>query len=278
MTVEWMEYPLSIGTEQETMTITWSDGSTDAIPAHDGDGETIFQLPRFMEEIFKVENFNCLEGATAKFVDQYPTLFRSTSGVLVLRVTSEESFLNAFVCKSKDPAECLLSWLNGDIIQFLDQDYPPEGSTDLHWVSTKEVISMLGSGLLNDFPPIVFDLDEEAKTDHALPQTFGFEKVDLPWWYPPSRQGPTFAYPACFFQPESYIGTPTIEQTTSIAIGMTHQLDQTSWLRIVEGATTGSIAERILNNIDHHADRFEDLTEMAHVLGPLWLERWWNFH
>jgi hypothetical protein len=111
-----MEYPVSLGNEDEAMTISRRDGSTDVVSAHDGegegDGETIYQSPRFMDELFRVENFNCLEGASAKFIDMYPQLFRSETGVLVLRVSSEESFLNALICESKDPVERLLGWMN----------------------------------------------------------------------------------------------------------------------------------------------------------------------
>ena len=35
--IEWMEYPVSLGNEQDEMTITWRDGTTDRVPAHDGD-------------------------------------------------------------------------------------------------------------------------------------------------------------------------------------------------------------------------------------------------
>ena len=46
MTIEWMEYPISLGSDADEMTITWSDGTTDVIPAHDGDSETFYLLSR----------------------------------------------------------------------------------------------------------------------------------------------------------------------------------------------------------------------------------------
>ena len=116
MTIEWMEYPISLGTDEDEMTITWSDGSIDIVPAHDGDGETLSELPGLMDEIFNVDNFNCFEGQSAKFVDTDPTLYRSSTGILVLRVLSSESCMNAFICQSRDAAGCLPGWMWGDAI------------------------------------------------------------------------------------------------------------------------------------------------------------------
>jgi hypothetical protein len=160
VTIEWMEYPISLGSEADEMTITWNDGSTCVVPAHDGDGETIIQLSHLMEEIFRVEYVNCFENQLGRSIDQFPVLFRSPSGVLVLRVMAEDSFLNAFVCKSKDAGECLLSWINGDVAHFAKNiAYPPEGSSDLHWFRVKEVLAMIGAGLLDD---IVWQLRRRA--------------------------------------------------------------------------------------------------------------------
>lgn len=278
MSIEWMEYPVSLGDEEELMTITWGDGSTDVIPANNGDGETIFQLPRLMEEIFRVENFNCLIGASAKFIDYYPQLFRSDTGVLVLRVSSEESFLNAFICKSKNPVDCLLSWMNDEIVNSLDQvDHFPEGTTDLHWVSVREVLAFLGARLLDDFAPIVFDLEEQ---DDGFSNDIGLIKVDLPWWYPPSRKGPSLGYPACFFMPETYkreISFQSLDEP-SIAISVSQRLSEDEWNRLTLGCQIGSIAEKIQENIDGYRDIFSSIAELAALLGPVWLERWRNFY
>jgi hypothetical protein len=43
--IEWMEYPIGLANLDEEVTITWADGSQDVVPGHDGDGETIYQLP-----------------------------------------------------------------------------------------------------------------------------------------------------------------------------------------------------------------------------------------
>jgi hypothetical protein len=281
MPVEWMEYPVSLGNEEEVMTITWRDGSEDVIPAHDGDGETIFQLPQLMEEIFRVENFNCLNGASAKFIDKYPQLFRSSTGVLVLRVSSEESFLNAFVCKSKDPVECLLSWMNNEIIESLDRsDRYPEGVTDLHWVSVREVLAFLGTQLLDNFAPIVFDLDEEAQDEEEISIDLGLTKVELPWWYPPSREGPVFCYPACLFMPETYAREVTIRtlDEPSVAISVSQRLSEDEWNSLLVGCRVGSIAEKIEEDMDGYRDLFSSVAQAAAELGPIWLERWRSFY
>jgi hypothetical protein len=281
MTIEWMEYPVSLGDEEEIMTITWSDGSTDVIPANNGDGETIFQLPRFMDELFRVKNFNCLEGASAKFIDMYPQLFRSESGVLVLRVSSEENFLNAFICQSKDPAECLLSWMNDEIKESLDPiSQYPEGSTDMHWVSVREVLAFLGTQLLDDVAPMVFDPDEEELDVDETSTDLGLIKVDLPWWYPPSREGPDFGYPACLFMPESYVKGVAAQtmNAPSVAISVAQRLSEDEWQRLLAGCRIGSIAEKIEKNIDGYRDHFSSVSRAASELGPIWLERWRNFY
>ena len=281
MAIEWMEYPVSLGDEEELMTVTWRDGSTDVVPAHDGDGETIFQLPRFMEEVFRVENFNCLEGASAKFIDMYPQLFRSETGVLVLRVSSEESFLNAFICKTRDPVECLLSWMNNEIKDSLDPiSRFPEGSSDMHWVSVREILAFLGTQLLEDFPPIVFDLDEDDIDGDEASDDLGFIKVELPWWYPPPREGPAFAYPACLFLPESYELGADIDnfRDPSIALSVSQRLTEDEWNRVLAGCRRGSIAEKIEEDIDNYREKFSTVFRAAASLGPIWLNRWQNFY
>ena len=245
VTIEWMEYPVSLGSEADEMTITWNDGSTCVVPAHDGDGETIIQLSRLMEEIFRVEYVNCFENQFGRSIDQFPVLFRSPSGVLVLRVMAEDSFLNAFVCKSKDAGECLLSWINGDVAHFAkDIAHPPEGSGDLHWFRVKEVLAMIGAGLLDDIPPIVF------------------------------------AFRACLFELESYVQDATIERAseTCVAVSVTHALSQEEWVHLLEGCQTGSIADRILNDSDGFRARFAIVSALVPELGPIWPDRWHSFH
>jgi hypothetical protein len=281
MSIEWMEYPVSLGDEEEIMTITWSDGSTDVIPANNGDGETIFHLPRFMNELFRVKNFNCLVGASARFIDMYPQLFRSESGVLVLRVSSEENFLNAFSCQSKDPVECLLSWMNDEIKESLDPiSHYPEGSTDMHWVSVREVLAFLGTQLLDDVAPMVFDPDEDELDVNETSTDLGLIKVDLPWWHPPSREGPDFGYPACLFMPESYVQGVTAQTLNdpSVAISVTQRLSEDEWQRLLAGCRIGSIAEKIEKNIDGCRDHFSSVSRAASELGSIWLERWRNFY
>jgi hypothetical protein len=276
MTIEWMEYPLSLGSEDELMTISWRDGSSDVVPSNNGDGETIYQLPKLMDEIFKVENFNCFAGQSGRFIDEYPTLFRSDTGVLVLRVTSEERFMNAFICKSKDAADCLLSWFNGEVTRALGNPaHPVEGSTDFHWVSVREVLAFIGAGLLDDFPPIVFDLEDSQTEDPNSEDRNGPVNVDLPWWSPPSRVGPAFAYPAILFDPKSYESEPSIEKLAelSVAVSVTHCLLEEQWVRILQGCINNSLATRIVDD-DNYRNRFEIVKQLAVDLGKSCRKQW----
>ena len=277
--VEWIEYPVSLGNEAEEMTVTWRDGTTDRVPAHDGSGETLFQLLRLMTPIFEIENYVCAVGASGKFKDKYPTLLQSETGVLVLFVSSEERFMNAFICNSRDPAECLLSWIDGGVQEWIVPERDPaEGSSDFHWVSAREVLALIGTGLLDEFAPMVFDPDEEGIVGGKSPKDFGFIKVDLPWWNPPSRDGPAFGYPACFFLPETYMREPTLENldTPSIAISVSQRLSEEEWQRILKSCKPGSIAEKIVTDVDGMRERFESVYEVASKLGDIWLDRWRN--
>jgi hypothetical protein len=234
-----------------------------------------------MRTIFEVENFNCAVGQSGQFIDEYPALFQSETGVLVLRVSSEESFQNAFICKSRDPAECLLSWMNGDLREWtVLNSYPPAGSSDFHWVSVREVLAFIGSGLLDDFAPIIFDPDEEESGGGETYEDLGLIRVDLPWWYPPSREGPAFGYPACLFLRETYEQEPTLERldTPSVAVSVSQRLSQDEWERLVKGCMPGSIAEDIHKNIDGLGKRFSEISEVAPGLGDVWLDRWRNFY
>lgn len=90
--------------------------------------------------------------------------------------------------------------MNGDIREWTDsKSYPPAGLSDSHWVSVCEVLAVIGSGLLDDFCPLIFDPDEEESGDGETFEDVGLIRVDLPWWYPPSPEGPAFGYPACLF-------------------------------------------------------------------------------
>lgn len=281
MTLEWMEYPISLGDEQVEMTITWRDGSTDIIPTNDGDGETIFDLPRFMEKIFVLEYLNCSVGQSGKFIDEYPALFRSESGVLILRVSSTENFMNAFICKSRNPVECLLSWIRGDIREWIEPNiYPPEGSSDLHWVSAREVLAFIGTGLLDDVAPIIFDPNADALKEREPLANRGFMKVNLPWWYPPSQDGPAFGYPAGLFLPETYKREPTLESLNapSVAVSVSQRLSEDEWERLIKDCTHGSLAEKILDNVGGLCERFSALSKVVPGLGNLWLDRWRNLY
>jgi hypothetical protein len=174
-----------------------------------------------------------------------------------------------------------LSWINGDIVQSLnDKTYPPPGSIDFHWVSVKEVLAMIGAGLLDDFPPIVFDPCEDLGDEVVTPELLGFIPVELPWWSPPPRSGPVFAFPACLFEMDSYNQEATFEQIseTCVAVSLTQALSQDEWFELIEGCQSGSIAERVMNNLGGFGERFERISDLALELGPIWLDRWRNFY
>lgn len=280
VTIEWMQYPVCEECSEDQMVITWSDGSIDTVPTHDGDGEMIFELPRLMEEIFRVENFNCSEGQSGQFIDQYPTLFRSDSGVLVLRVISEESFMNAFICQSRDASECLLSWMGGDIRTSLsDQKWPPPGAIDFHWVSVKEVLAFIGSGLLDEFPPIIFDPDDGFDDSQDYLEDLGLVRVQLPWWTPPARGGPVFAYPAAMFHPDSYSDTPIWEalESPSVGVSVTQRMSEDEWEQLLVGCMVNSIAEKIKRRETGYAERFLEFQAVAPKRSEMWIDRWNSF-
>ena len=276
--VEWMEYPISLGCESELMTVTWSDGSTDLIPAYDGYGDTIVDLPLLMDVVFQVQNICCFTGQSDRFADEYPALFRSPTGVLVLLARAEEKFMNAFVCSSKDASECLLSWLRGEVVNFLvENTYPPEGAQDNHWVSVREVLAMIGSGLLDGFTPFVFEADENDDQDFM---SFGLVRVELPWQSPPDRMGPLFAYPACLFDPDMYVSELSLENidARSVAVSVSQRLSPSEWENLITGCHDDSIAAQILNNESDFKNRWTELSELASTLSPFWLQRWNSFY
>ena len=279
MTIQWIEYPISIGDEDDEMTITWDDGSTDLVPANNGDGETVFQLPRLMDEVFRVENFNCFPGQSGQFIDEYPALLRSKTGAHVLRVMSEESFMNAFICQSRSAADCLISWMRGDLsVALRGSDNIPEGANDFHWVSIREVLGFVASGLLNDFPPIIFEMDEnEGEAEDDLLDS-GFEQVHLPWWYPPSRRGPIFGYPACLFLSQVYENEITLEKLKelSVAVSVRIGLNDDEWKRLASNCRDGTISDRIQKNSGQFHSRFAQISSHADELGEILLETWRN--
>jgi hypothetical protein len=277
--IEWMEYPIGLANLDEEVTITWSDGSQDVVPGHDGDGETIYQLPNLMEEIFRVRFYHLWESHEAKFADEYPGLYRYKNGVLVLRASSEERFQNAFICKERDPALCLLSWMNGEVAHWmLEPKWKPEGCTDNHYASIREFLAVIGSGLLNDFPPIVFGSGDDDDATNSWFKEIGSVKVETGWWYPDDPNGPDFGYPAALFVPKTYEETPTIESVSELAaaIGLNHKLDDEVWKRLNVGVTENSDVLKILHVMDERSKNA--IFEIAKDLKPIFEQRWQDMY
>jgi hypothetical protein len=270
-----MEYPIGLANLDEEVTITWSDGSQDLVPGHDGDGETIYQLPNLMEEIFRVRFYHLWESHEAKFADEYPGLYRYKNGVLVLRASSEERFQNAFICKERDPAMCLLSWMNGEVAPWIiELEWKPEGCTDNHYVPIREFIAVIGSGLLEDFPPIVLGGGDEDEATNEWFKEMGLVKVDTGWWYPEDPNGPDFAYPAALFDPKTFQTVPTIESLSimATALGLNHKLDDDVWKGLIRGAMENSEILKILHAMDERSKTA--IFEIAKDLKPIFEQRW----
>ena len=277
--IEWMEYPIGLANLAEEVTITWSDGSQDGVPGHDGDGETIYQLPNLMEEIFKVKFFHLWESQYGKFFDEYPGLYRYKNGVLVLRASSEERFQNAFICKERDPAQCLLSWMNGDLAHWMQEPkWKPEGCTDNHYVTVREFLAVIGSGLLNEFPPIVLGSGVEDEVTSAWFDEIGIKKVDTGWWYPEDPNGPDFGYPAALFDPKNYETVPTIESVSIIAaaLGLNHKLDEDVWKKLIRGSMENSGLLKVLHGMDERSKTA--IFELSKELKPIFEQRWQNMY
>jgi hypothetical protein len=277
--IEWMEYPIGLANLDEEVSITWSDGSQDVVPGHDGDGETIYQLPNLMEEIFMVKFFHLWESQYGKFFDEYPGLYRYKNGVLVLRASSEERFQNAFICKERDPAVCLLSWMNGEAAPWMiEPKWKPEGCTDNHYVTVREFLAVIGSGLLDELPPIVLGSGDEDEVTNALFEEMGLVKVDTGWWYPEDPNGPDFTYPAALFNPKTYETVPTIESVSIIAaaLGLNHKLDEDVWKRLIRGAMENSEVLRILHVMDDQSKTA--IFELSKELKPIFEQRWQNMY
>ena len=277
--IEWMEYPIGLANLDEEVTITWSDGTQDVVPGHDGDGETIYQLPNLMEEIFKVKFFHLWESQYGKFFDEYPGLYRYKNGVLVLRASSEERFQNAFICKERDPALCLLSWMNGEAAPWMiEPKWKPEGCTDNHYVTVREFLAVIGSGLLDEFAPIVLGSGVEDEATNAWFDEIGIKKVDTGWWYPEDPNGPDFAYPAALFDPKTYETVPTIESVSIIAaaLGLNHKLDEDVWKKLIRGSMENSELLKILHGMDERSKT--SIFELAKELKPIFEQRWQNMY
>ena len=273
--IEWMEYPIGLANLDEEVTITWSDGSQDLVPGHDGDGETIYQLPNLMEEIFGVNFYHLWEFQEGKSFDEHPSLFRHKNGVLVLRASSPERFQTAFICKERDPALCLLSWINGDVAHWVQEaEWKPEGSTDNHYVSIREFLAVIGSGLLDDFPPIVLGSEDEDEVTNALFEEMGLVKVGTGWWYPEDPNGPDFGYPAALFDPKTYETMPTIESISILAtaLGLNHKLDEDVWKKLIRGAMESSEVLKTLHVMDERSKTA--IFELAKDLKPVFEQRW----
>ena len=135
---------------------------------------------------------------------------------------------------------------------------------------------MIGAGLLDDIPPIVFDLDEAIDPEGSVPELYELTEDELPWWTPPPREGLVFAFPACLFELDSYVQNATIDRAseTCVAVSVTHALSQEEWVHLLEGCQTGSIADRILNDSDGFRARFAIVSTLFPELGRIWLDRW----
>jgi hypothetical protein len=273
--IEWMEYPIGLANLDEEVTITWADGSQDVVPGHDGDGETIYQLPNLMEEIFTVSFYHLWEYQEDKSFDEFPGLYRYQNGVLVLRASSSERFQNAFICKERDPALCLLSWMNGEVAHsMLEPKWKPEGCTDNHYASIREFLAVIGSGLLDDFPPIVLGSGNEDEATNEWFEEIGIKKVDSGWWYPEDPNGPDFGYPAALFDPKTYGTAPTIDSVSKLAtaVGLNHKLDEDVWKRLIRGAMEKSEILKTLHVMDERSKTA--IFEIAKDLKPIFEQRW----
>jgi hypothetical protein len=274
-----MEYPIGLANLDEEVTITWADGSQDVVPGHDGDGETIYQLPNLMEEIFRVRFYHLWEYQEDKSFDEFPGLYRYKNGVLVLRASSPERFQNAFICKERDPALCLLSWLNGEVAHWmLEPKWKPEGCTDNHYASILEFLAVIGSGLLNDFPPIVLGSGDDDDATNSWFEKIGSVKVETGWWYPDDPNGPDFGYPTALFVPKTYEETPTIESVSELAtaIGLNHKLDEEVWKTMIVGATESSKVLKTLHEMDEQSKIA--VFELVKSLKPIFEKRWLDFY
>ena len=274
-----MEYPIGLANLDEEVTITWADGSQDVVPGHDGDGETIYQLPNLMEEIFKVSFYHLWEYQEDKSFDEFPGLYRYQNGVLVLRASSSERFQNAFICKERDPALCLLSWMNGEVAHsMLEPKWKPEGCTDNHYASIREFLAVIGSGLLNDFPPIVLGSGDDDDATNSWFEEIGSVKVDTGWWYPDDPNGPDFGYPAALFVPKTFQTEPTIESVSimATALGLNHKLDEDVWKRLIRGAMEKSEILKTLHVMDERSKTA--IFVLAKDLKPVFEQRWQDMY
>jgi hypothetical protein len=280
--VEWVPYPMTQDAGDDYSSIAWSDGRIDTVPMDNGDLNTIHELDSWMDLILSINYYNLFEGQSGQFIDHFPQLFRQSDGVLVLRLSRDEEFLSAFVCKSRDPAECLLSWFRGDLSKLKPQSDSRESETGpFLWVEVQEVVALIGSRLLNDVPPIVFSMEVEQKRQNAFDQKMkesNLKQVDLSdmWWYPPNPAGPGFGYPSAFFDAQNFREEnlcSTLEEF-GIAIGVEHCLAEDEWQRLVTKATPGTIAQKLLDGDPVASFRFENLRMSTLMHAHDWEARW----
>jgi hypothetical protein len=135
-------------------------------------------------------------------------------------------------------------------------------------------LAVIGSGLLNDFPPIVLGSGEDDDATNSWFEEIGSVKVDTGWWYPDDPNGPDFGYPAALFVPQTYEETPTIESFTELAtaIGLNHKIDEEVWRRLIVGVTENSQVLEILQELDDQSKTA--VFEIAKSLKPIFEQRW----
>jgi hypothetical protein len=165
--------------------------------------------------------------------------------------------------------------MNGDVAHWmLESEWKPEGCTDNHYVSVREILAVIGSGLLDDFPPIVLGSGNEDEATNEWFEEIGIKKVDSGWWYPEDPKGPDFGYPAALFDSKTYGTVPTIDSVSKLAtaVGLNHKLDEDVWKRLIRGAMENSEILKILHGIDERSRTA--IFELAKDLKPIFEQRW----
>jgi hypothetical protein len=169
--------------------------------------------------------------------------------------------------------------MNGDVAHWMhESEWKPEGCTDNHYVSIREFLAVIGSGLLDDFPPVVLGSEDEDEATNEWFKEMGLVKVDTGWWYPDDPNGPDFGYPAALFVPKTYEEIQTIESVSELAtaIGVNHKLDEEVWKRLIVGATESSKVLKTLHEMDEQSKTA--VFELAKSLKPIFEKRWLDFY
>jgi hypothetical protein len=135
-------------------------------------------------------------------------------------------------------------------------------------------LAVIGSGLLNDFPPIVLGSGEDDDATNSWFEEIGLVKVETGWWYPDDPNGPDFGYPAALFAPKTFQTEPTIESVSimATALGLNHKLDEDVWKRLIRGAMEKSEILKTLHGIDERSRTA--IFELAKDLKPVFEQRW----